>query len=363
MIEKAENLYQFLNKLKIELKLNNLQLAKRIDINNEIILNIDEKKQDINDISLGVYRKLISLKDWERNYPYAPFIRDSSRSNLIEGFADYLINLMAAKQLNLTDIAQLEENITPDFIAQICDRQIHPDRVQIGFVKKLLQIEGSRSDKWIENYYLRPIRESLFSPFEVKRFKELVLELRLNILQVNQTQFGEQLGVSPGIVSMWEKGKVDPDVIKVAHFRALANLKGWTVEHLMNFIYGYENQRESLESVLARIKNLSRLEKTQLIKIASAWLEEDSIYESLTEFSQLLKNYIELNNLTLEEASKKLRIKPVKRLNSILDQQELPTNMELLRLVSLPDLLDEDGERYSYEKLKALIFGFNEIRE
>ena len=245
-MEQAKNLQDFLIKLKSELRLTNLQLAKRIDVHAQIILDIEEQKQALNQINLGVYRKLIALKNWNRDYLYEPFILKSLQKNLIEGFADFLTGLMAQKQLNLQTVADLVAK-EPEFVAQICDRQIHPDNVNLFFIKKLLEVKGDWSKKKIDTYYLRPILESTFTPFEVRRFQELVLDLRMRILQLSQTEFGLQIGVSPGSISLWERGGTNPDSIKVEHFRALANLKGWTVEYLINYIYGEPNQKESLE--------------------------------------------------------------------------------------------------------------------
>ena len=81
----------------------------------------------------------------------------------------------------------------------------------------------------------------------------------------------------------------------------------------------------------------------------------------MEKFSQLLKNYIQTKNLSLEEASKKFRIRPVTRLNSILARKELPTNMDLLRLISVSDLLNEQGDRFTYEELKTMVFGVTEF--
>ena len=357
MTGQAKSFHDFLTNLKAELHLTNLQLAKRIDVDPKIIIDIDEQKQGIDNIFLGIYRKLIGLKNWDRNYLYEPFIPKSSQKNLIEGFGYFLTKVMEKGQHSLQDIAALQEGMTVDFIGQICDRQIHPDNVNLLFIKKLLILAGKWSETKIHNYYYRPILQSTFCPFEVRRFQELVLDLRTRILQVNQTQFGAQIGVSAGVISLWEKGKTNPNSIKVEQFRALANLKGWTVERLINYIYGKETENESLESVFSRVKGLSPLQKIQLAKMTLALGEKELISQSLEKFSQLLKDYINQNELSIEEASKKMRIKPIVRLDSLLKQQELPTNMELLRLASLPDLLKQNGERYSYDDLKQLIYG------
>lgn len=360
MINNQKNLPEFLANLKSELRLTNLQLAKRIDVSSQIILEIDEQKQELDHITLGIYRKLITLKDWDRNYLYEPFIPKSFQKNLIEGFAGFVTNLMAERQLSLEDIAKLGSPSTA-FVAQICDRQIHPDNVSIFLIKKLLESEGKWSKKKIDVYYSRPIIESQFASFEVRRFQEIVLELRTRILQINQGELGQQLGVSAGTISAWEKGKTNPDSIKVEHFRALANLKGWTVEYLINYIYGQENQKESYESIFSRAKSLSPLLQIQLAKQLLEVGESGLIYNSLEKFSRLLNSYIKTKNLSVEEASKKFRIKPVPRLDSILKRQELPTNMDLLRLISVPDLLNENGDRFSYEELKTMVFGFSEL--
>ena len=354
---RAKTLQDFLTLLKAELRLNNLQLAKRIDVSSKIILAIDEKKIDIDDLELGVYKELIELKNWNKNYLYEPFIPKSYSKNLIKGFADFVKKLMAEKQLNLQNIAELQEEITIDFINQIVNKEIHPDRVNILFIKKLLIQAKKLTEKRIHKYYYRPIVESIFTTYEITRFSELVYDLRDRILQINQKTFGEQIGVSGANISRWETGQTNPDSIKVEHFRSLANLKGWTVEHLLNYIYGQENQQESYESVAAKAKKLPTLLRLKLAKELLALDEKDLTFHSLESFSQKLKDYINQQNLSLEEASKKLRIKPVSRLDSLLNQQELPTNMELLKLASLPDFFDEEGDRYSYEELKQMIYG------
>ncbi len=357
VLEPTTTFRDFITNLKAELRLTNLGLAKRIDIPTKIILDIETQKTGIDNLELGVYRKLISLKNWNRNYLYEPFIPKSSSKNLVEGFADFVKKIMQECQVNLQDIANLQEEITVDFVSQITNGEIHPDRVNLLFIKKLLILEGALSEKQVHDYYFRPVLDSEFTPYEVTRFKEFVLDLRNRILHVSQRYFAEQLGVSGGTVSLWEKGKTNPDSIKIEHFRSLADLKGWTVEELINYIYGNEDQVESYEVVFSKAKNLPTIFKIKLAQELLALAEEGLIYQSLEKFSQIIKNYIEEKNLSLEEASKRLRIKPVSRLESLLNQKELPTNMEVLRLSSLPDFLKESGDRYTYDELKTMIYG------
>ena len=353
---KAETLQEFLTLLKAELRLNNLQLAKKIDVSRKIILAIDEKRIDIDDLDLGVYKELIELKGWSKNFLYEPFLPESYSKNLIKAFANFLQRLMIEKQLSLQDIADLQEGITVDFVNQIVQEQVHPNQVNILFIKKLL-IQGKKlSAKRVQKYYYSPIVESIFTTYEITRFSELVYDLRDRILQINQKSFGELIGVSGANISRWETGQTNPDSIKVEHFRSLANLKGWTVEHLLNYIYGQENILESYESVAAKAKKFPIVLREKLAKELLALNEKDLIVYSLESFSRILKDYIKQQNLSLEEAAKKIRIKPVSRLDSLLNQQELPTNMELLKLAALPDFFDEKGDRYSYEKLKHLIY-------
>ncbi len=357
MGDPKKTLRDFLVNLKAELRLSNLQLSKRLDIPNNIIIAIDGKKLGLDDLTLGIYRELISLKDWDRHYLYEPFIPKSYSKNLVKGFSDFVQKLMVEKQLSLQDLADLQEGITVEFINQIIHQQVHPDQVNILFVKKLLIEEGKLTERKINNYYYRPILDSIFTSYEVDRFAELVYDLRERILQINQKDFGEQIGISGSNVSRWETGQTNPDSIKIQHFRTLANLKGWTVEHLFTYIYGQETQTEAYEAIAPKAKSLPPLLRQKLVR---ELLELDKIafnYHSLEQFSKILKSYIKRQNLSLEEASKKLRIKPVSRLDSLLKQQELPNNMELLRLASLRDFLDEKGDRYSYAELKEMIYG------
>lgn len=357
MIEKTKTLHDFVNNLKTELRVTNLQLSKIAGIDSKIILDIDEKKQDLESLRLENYRKLIFLKDWDRNYLYEPFIKKSHAKSLIEEFADFIKNLMRQKQLTLQQIADLEEELTVNFAAQISDGQIHPDLVTVGFIKKLLILKGEWSKKKIDNHYFRPITETIFTPYEVKRFAELVYNLRETVLQISQEDFGLQIGVSGSNISRWEKGRTNPDIIKVEHFRALASLKGWTVEHIMNYIYGSNSRhQESYESISSKAKNLPTLLRIRLAQELLRLGEKDLIYSSLDEFSKLLNNYIKNKNLSLEEAANKLKINPVSRLQAILNQEELPTNMEILKISSQADFVSESGDRYSHEDLKQMIY-------
>lgn len=91
-----------------------------------------------------------------------------------------------------------------------------------------------------------------------KRLGELVRQLRQNL---TQKEFAEKLGISQSGLSMWEAGKVTPDLESL---EKLAEVWGKTPEELVAFLYGRKLINGSLHKAVEAM-SINELVELQLV--------------------------------------------------------------------------------------------------
>ena len=91
-----------------------------------------------------------------------------------------------------------------------------------------------------------------------RRLGDIVRQLRKDL---TQKEFADALGIGQSTLSMWESGKVTPDL---ENLEKLANVWGKTPEEFVAYLYGRKLLNESLFDAIEKM-SVNELAELQLI--------------------------------------------------------------------------------------------------
>lgn len=349
-------LTKFFKNLKNELRIDDNVLAQELQITTNEFTEWLNTNSLIENLTISQYHRLIKLKGYTKiyneNYIYSIF--KNSGMNLTQSFRFFIESIIAAKKISKSELAK-RISVSVEFLQKCLSDLVHPDLVKIEFLISLLIVKGwSATD--IDDYFCSFFEKTVFCDYETNRFRKFVKELRESH-GWNQAQMGELIGVSGNTIGKWERGEISVGLIQLDNFKILAQLKGWTLDQLDNYIYEIkEDKRNVFRRINAEIGKLNLVERLQLAAILSKSTENALIYQAMGDFSALLVDYMKKNSLTIEDASKRLQISPPKRLQRLIDRKELPYKIDLVRLAAYKEFVKENGEKWRFEELHDLIF-------
>ena len=212
--------------------------------------------------------------------------------------------------------------------------------------------------KLLNNEFNNQIKQIDETEIVKEKFSYFIQQLLIE-KQWSQERLGEAIGLSQNIISKWIKQKVYPENLITKNFRSLAEVAGWTMDDLYNFIYSVDSDLPNYDQV----KNESlELPVIQMISLSREL--NDFAYQKLSrvsgkEFSKIIIRYLEDSNLDMLSAAKFFRIMPQSRFQELVDGA-LPTKTEIMRLASAHVLTKQSGEKYDFIELYNQAYGFQE---
>ncbi len=173
------------------------------------------------------------------------------------------------------------------------------------------------------------------------------------------SDIARKINTSTASISNWNEGKNDPYKVSSLSLYKLLQLRGWNIERFIQYLEGEISYRElTQESVnLAKAaNNLPIHDRVRLIKLLTESIDDELSVKSSPEFTTILNEWFESQNLTLKEISRLTKIIPSSRFQALLDGLR-PTQRELINLVVCDRFKKADGSRYDLRELELLVAG------
>lgn len=174
--------------------------------------------------------------------------------------------------------------------------------------------------------------------------------------QITQEELASILGNKGSTICRWEKGEVHPDNVDLKFIREIANLKECSLDDFDNFIYEVPVEFENYIHLKPQVASLPVLDKIKLLTFLSQDIDRLVAYSITEEFRLLLNKFLEQQEIDYLEAARITGIMPPKRFYDLLNGMS-PEKIDLIKLATCNLFRKENGDRYSFQELEAIVFG------
>lgn len=183
-------------------------------------------------------------------------------------------------------------------------------------------------------------------------FAKLVKKTRQE-MGLSQAKFGELFGISATAIQGWEGKGVDPDKVKAAHIRKLAQIKGVSERDFLEELYGCSYREQvSVEEVLLKARSLSVTQKSQVILALVEDIEKfarasSNVYsDSIQKEAMSLRDFINQRLLSAGGIEALVTVMPLSD----------PKKIQLIR-----NFLSGESVELSQGNLSAIAFGLRSL--
>lgn len=323
----ASTISEFVEYALIELKLDYGSLAKVTGIAVPTLRAIADETIELDDLTVEAYNSLISLEvdnrvPYHQTYIYKSFWKDGGTWE--EAYQKIAKRTKQAKPLEALTLREL---------------------------KKMLVATGQQADK-VENYFNIPLQIQ-FYPYEVKRMAEFIAEL---IERDGGAQVEANTGIPRSTLSSYLEKRVDVSNIGVGKIMNLCDLASITVEEWRARIYGDTTRKEinNFAEANSIALNLDTIRLNMLAESIATELKEREVARAVRKLASIILQFKEDKELSDIKLARKLRL-TAEELQGIKDYRFLPPPQKLMG-IARAGIQDIKGDRYTHERLKALLF-------
>lgn len=347
----------YLGRLLTETGLTRLGLSKKLGMPASLVNDISNGRIALEDLSLGNYQKLIQAKDYSETHGYEIFLSPEQQGDpLAKQFGQFFSKVIEVSEQNIQAIS-LQIAYEEKEINRILDYNVHPDKVTIATVIKLLTLIDETEADIARNRFREAIASAKFFSPVIARWRQVFKSIANKHDFKTDGELAKAIGIANSTFVGWQKGEVPPENISTKYYRKVAQLMDWSMDQLhdhINGIIGYDPAK-TYAHILSQALELSFTSKIELQNELAAAIRKEYISKAVYRFSEFLRDAISSKNWGIQQAAQKLGILPPSRLQAILDRKVLPGKEDLPKIVASEEVRKEDGELITGEDLKALL--------
>ena len=188
---------------------------------------------------------------------------------------------------------------------------------------------------------------------------QLIKHIKKNTRYKSLVEIGKKIEVSPSALSNWQDGKNDPYKIPSYNLWKLLELRKWSLDRFILYLEGEISYRELTEvepNITKAAINLPYHERFRHAIRTMESLENEFTATSAPQFTRVLNQWFESQNISLQEAARITKILPPRRFQALLSGIR-PIQRELINLAICESFVRPDGSKYDLSDLELLVNG------